>query len=194
MTCDDLVEEVRGALREVREQVRAELEPLTVEQLAWQPAPERWGAGHCLVHLRDVGTHSLPEVRGGLDRARRKGTRKSAAPYRPGWLGRRLAEGMTPGSGVSLKTPARFRPSTVPGTVVSDHLEHLARYEALLEQAHGLDLSAVRVASPSSRLIRLRLADMLLLLANHERRHVRQALDVLAEPGFPGPAPARPGP
>ena len=61
-----------------------------------------------------------------------------------------------------------------------------------LQRANGLDLERARVTSIASRWVRFPLGTGFALIAAHERRHLRQALNVSSMPGFPGAPAARP--
>ena len=54
-----------------------------------------------------------------------------------------------------------------------------------LRQANGLDLSRARVRSPAVRWLRLPLGSGFALVVAHERRHLKQARNVIADPAFP---------
>ena len=54
-----------------------------------------------------------------------------------------------------------------------------------LRQANGLDLARARVKSPAASFLRLPLGSGFALMVAHERRHLLQARNVIADPAFP---------
>jgi hypothetical protein len=87
------------------------------------------------------------------------------------------------------KAPAVFAVSTN-----SNHRKDdvLAAYRAtgdawlaLLESARGLDLRRVKTTSPVTRFMRFPLGAYFRVSTAHERRHLWQAEQVAAAPGFP---------
>jgi hypothetical protein len=56
-----------------------------------------------------------------------------------------------------------------------------------IRSADGLDLRAVKLASPVSLLIRLNLGDAFGILVFHAQRHLLQVGRVINAPGFPKP-------
>ncbi|HEX5580297.1 MAG TPA: hypothetical protein VFX39_01900, partial [Gemmatimonadaceae bacterium] len=54
----------------------------------------------------------------------------------------------------------------------------------LIDRAHGYDLRAIRIHSPLSRLLTLRLGECLEMLVVHELRHLEQAERVREAAGF----------
>jgi hypothetical protein len=61
------------------------------------------------------------------------------------------------------------------GAVRRDLFALLERLEAALREADGVDLAAVKVASPVSGLLKFRLGPAFRLLAGHTERHLIQA-------------------
>ncbi len=158
--------------------------PLTSEQLNWKPAPQRWGVAQCLDHVITVNRLYLDRMREALPEAR---PADPGRPFRPGPLGRRFAEALGPGAPRRMKTVRRFAPSAsaLPSGIVDDFTEQQLELEDVYGQALAVDLTRTRVASPASRLIRFRLGDILVLLANHQERHLGQAERVTKTDGFP---------
>ena len=71
-----------------------------------------------------------------------------------------------------------------PLATVDQEISELLREEAV-RQASGLDLRRAKVMSPASTWIKMSLNSGFALMATHERRHLWQARQVLAAPGFP---------
>jgi len=170
---------------QVEARIRDLAEELTDLRINWKPAPDRWSVAQCFDHvLKSNGLYL-----NGIDRV--WATARAAdpgSPFRPGPLGGRFAASLGPGAKRKLPAPATFAPaaSDIPARVVDDFIAQQAELRGMYERARGVDLTRTKVASPVFRLIRFRLGDILMLLANHQERHLQQAERVTQEVGFPG--------
>lgn len=172
--------EVDGISRRVRDRFGA----LSSAQVAWQPAPERWGIGQCLVHLARVNELYRVRLTPLLHDARARGL-GARRPLRGSWLGRWFTRAVGP-EGRPVRTPPVLRPrrEAVDNALETFFAEQV-RLQTLLDESRGLDLDRVRVSSPVSRLLRFHACDAFRILVEHEKRHVAQAEHVAAAPGFP---------
>lgn len=57
----------------------------------------------------------------------------------------------------------------------------------LLDEAAGLDLNHTRFVNPFISVIRFSVGTGFQVITSHERRHLWQAANVRANPGFPAP-------
>ena len=187
LECDALVADLLADLDGLTDEVGRRFGTLTDEQLAWQPSPDRWGVGHCLVHL----TRSNESYRVVLDPAFRDGRARNvvaAGPLRGGWFGRWFTGAVGPKVPMRVKAPAAVRPESaaVQAGSIEGFLAEQLRTRALIEEARGLDLDAIRVVSPLAPWLKFRAGDALRIVVEHEKRHVKQAAAVLEDPAFPG--------
>ena len=122
-----------------------------------------------------------------IERARARGMRRGAEePIAKSFIGRRLIAAMRPGSSVRARAPKVFRPEDKPPPKSWRHfLAGQATTAGLLRDAGGLPLNRLHVASPITRLLRLRLGESLVLLVVHQQRHLLQAPRVREDPHFP---------
>ena len=179
-----------AALREQLQAINTDAETLlrglNEAQFNWRPAPRFWSIAQCLAHLNRFGQQFLPTIAEGLAQAAvHNGA--PAASYKLSWLERRFCLLLEPPVRARFKAPARFMP--VPDQrlaevrqefqAVQDHLA------ALLQQAERLPWETIKVASPRSALLKLRLPAMLLVVLAHERRHLWQAWQLRKQPAFP---------
>jgi hypothetical protein len=171
---------------------RALVAGLTAAQLLWRPGPERWGIADCFEHLVSTGAAYYPRVSAALAAAPPEGpasrARWAAVPYRPTWFGRWFVRAAGPGG-----RPIRARGPFVPPPATPDapvrFLGQQATLRTLLDQAEGRDLRGIKVRSPLSRWLTLRLGECLEMLVVHQLRHLEQAERVRAAAGFPAPNP-----
>jgi hypothetical protein len=191
LSCEELLDDVGGELDALTHRVRERFAGLTREQLIWQPDPDRWGVGQCLVHLARINELYRARLAVALQKGRGRGC-TSRGPLRGTWFGRWFTSAVGPEASRRTKTPPHFRPrrEVVAGVPVETFLEEQGRLRTLVEEARGLDLDRIGVTSPASPLLRLRASDALRVLVEHEKRHVSQAEAVLSAEGFPGQGPS----
>lgn len=182
---------LEGLLREA-EGVHPETEQivsgLSAPQLLWRPSPDAWSIAECFDHLVVTGEQYYPRVRRAIEETRRRGLTRRG-PFQASWFGRKFVESAGPKIRFRIKAFKVFRPAPQPPA--DSHrafLEQQATLIDLIHQADGLDLSAMRVPSPVSRLLTLRLGEALTMLVVHEYRHLGQAARVKQAPGFPSAA------
>ena len=167
---------------------RALVAGLSDAQANWQPGPGTgWSVAQCLEHVGIANevyvSHFLPVAK----RARAAG----AGPFRglhPTWIGRWFAGSMEPPPRQKTKTFKNLvPPSSIPvARALADYLASHDRFRELVAAAAAVDADRVVTSNPFIRAVRMRLSTALLVVPAHERRHLWQARQVLAAPGFPG--------
>lgn len=190
LSCDDLLDDVGQELDALTHHVRERFADLTGEQLLWQPGPQRWGVGQCLVHLARLNGLYCERLAVALEKGRSQG-RRSRGPLLGRWFGRWFTSAVGPDVRKRVQTPPVFRPrrEIVAATPVRTFMEVQGRLRALVEEARGLDLDRIGVTSPASSFLRFKVSDAFRILVEHEKRHVNQADAVLTAEGFPGSRP-----
>ena len=160
---------------------------LTDTQANWQPGGGTgWSVAQCLKHLSLANgvyvAHFLPVA----ERAR-SGPHRAFAGLHPTWFGRRFVASMEPPARRKIKTFKNLvPPSSIPlATALADYLASHDGYRQLVTIAGEVDTDRVVTANPFVRAVRMRLSTALLVVPAHERRHLWQARQVLAAPGFP---------
>lgn len=183
---EELLDDVGRELEALTDGVRMRFGGLTSEQLVWQPGPERWGVGQCLVHLVRLNELYRPRMAAALELGRTRGW-KAGGPLRGSWFGRWFTAAVGPGGGKRVRTPPLFRPrkELVTQAPVASFIEEQRRLRGLVEEARGLDLDRIRVVSPASSFLRFRVGDAFRILVEHEKRHMLQAEAVVGAEGFP---------
>jgi hypothetical protein len=172
--------ERRQSLESLGDIVRKQFAPLSPNQLAWSQAPREWSVGQCLDHLVVSGNLYLDKMAPLFQAAR-----PSDRPVRHSATGRLIGNMVRPECKLRVPVPKAFEPRhDFPADVVDQLLDQFDRLLKILDNAYGKDLSA-KVASPASKLVRINLADVLLILTEHSRRHVLQAQTISLMPNFP---------
>ncbi|HEX9705285.1 MAG TPA: DinB family protein [Gemmatimonadales bacterium] len=181
------LQEMLEQIEKVKAEGRALVAGLSHEQFNWRPAPNRWSVGECLDHLNTI-RKVFPAIDHTIDEAERRGL-KSVGPFRYGWWSRLVVRSMEPPPWFRMRTfPMLFPASTplAPSEVLRDFLELRDQLGQRIRRADGLDLKRAVVQSPVSRFVRLPLGAYFAFLLAHDRRHLWQARQVIATPGFPG--------
>jgi len=179
---DTLSPQLEGLRREFQaagHNVEELLAGMTEEEFRTRIRPEQWSVGECLGHLNAVARLYQPVLERAIEEGREKGY-FGTGPFGHGvmgWLSVRLME---PPPRFRLPAPRPFQPvDHGPLREVKREFDQSReRFVAALDDAGGLDLSRIKVASPASALVRLNLAAAFAFLAAHERRHLWQARQV----------------
>ena len=152
----------------------------------WQPKPGTWSLGQCLDHINVTSRKFLDSMEPVIAAAR-SGGQLSEGPYVYGFLGRMFQRMTLPPAKRRFSAPAMFRP--VEGkkmeAVASEWAQVHERMKKVIENASGVDLQRVKVASPASNLLKINLGMGFWIMTAHEKRHLWQARNVRNTPGFP---------
>lgn len=144
-----------------------------------RPTPLSWSAAECLAHLSISSELFVPVLRAALERARRSGKRRGA---RMDLLGRILAWFLEPPIRRRMKTSAPFVPKST--RAKADAFGEFASLQEklidLVRDAGDADLR-VKIVSPFDRRVRYNLLSAFHIVAAHERRHLWQAEQAVAE-------------
>jgi hypothetical protein len=160
--------------------------PLTDEQFFWSPPTGGWSVSLCLDHLNVSARVYLPALDEGIADAIRRG-RYGEGPFRYNLLARLFVRSIEPPVRMKFRAPRVFAPG--PPRPRQETLAAFRAYQVQfvdrLRQANGLDLARARIMSPGSRFLRLPLGAAFALMVAHERRHLWQARNIVADPAFP---------
>ena len=171
----------------VRQDVRALVPGLTPEQLRWRSSPNAWSVLECIAHLNETARQYAPVIHAAIDRARASEW-FGRGPFHYGLLERWFVRLMEPPPKFRVRrTPFPPDLSGPPDAVLSEFDQLHSELAGYVRTAIGIDLARTKVESPASRSLKLSLGQVFALLAAHGRRHIWQAKQVLAAPGFPAP-------
>ncbi|GLC24752.1 DinB family protein [Roseisolibacter agri] len=156
---------------------------LDAARLLWRPSPERWSVADCLEHLIATGVVYHPRIRAVLATATRDAALDDAR-WAPTWFGRLFVRAAGP-HGRAVRARGPFVPPPGRLDACPRLLAQQRELRALIEDAHGTDLRALRIESPLSRVLTLRLGEAFEMLLAHQQRHLAQAWRVRQSVGFP---------
>jgi len=160
--------------------------PLSEAQFHWRPAGDRWSIAECLEHLNATARHYLPALDDGIAEAIRLGT-YAEGPFEYRWYGRLLVRLIEPPPVFRMTVTPQVQPATDrPKRATANGFgAYQVQYVDRLRQSNGIDLATARVRSPMAAWLRIPLGCGFAAMVAHERRHLWQARNVLAAPGFP---------
>jgi len=176
----------RQQFEQIADDADALTAPLSDDQFNWRPPSGGWSVAQCIEHLNVTARVYLPKLDEGIADAIRRGL-YGEGPFRYNWFGRMFVRSQEPTTRMKYKTAKVFTPA--PARPKQETLAAFRAYQVQfvdrLRQANGLDLARARVKSPAMSLLRLPLGSGFALMVAHERRHLQQARNVMAEPTFP---------
>jgi hypothetical protein len=178
-----LIDEIHAAEADARALASA----LTDAEANWQPGGGAgWSVVQCLDHLAISNRVYTDHFLAVAERAAGGGAGQFTG-LRPSAIGRWFVRSLEPPPRQKTKTFKNLvPPSSLP---VADALAHYVAshepYRRLVAMAADVDPNRVVAANPFIGWVRMRLSTALLVIPAHDRRHLWQARQVLAAPGFP---------
>lgn len=139
--------------------------------------PARWSVAECVAHLNLTGAAYVNILREAIDRGKGMAESPFTGRHRRDFMGWLLWKTMPPPVRMKVKTTAAFIPqSTAPVAELEAEFVRLQdRQLALLEEADGLPLGAIKVQSPFNEKVKYNLYSCLTILPPHQHRHLWQA-------------------
>lgn len=173
-------------ISEISQKAGEKFSGLSEKQLNWKPEPKKWSIAQCLDHLIVSNKTYYPSFEKLISHSYRLSFFQKINPFKK-MLGPIMIKYMSNDGKKSFKSPKMFEPtsSNITSRIVSDFNDHQEEMKRYYQRLGQLDTKNLIVASPVSALITYTLADAMELLAVHERRHLKQAENVLNHPNFP---------
>jgi hypothetical protein len=171
-------------------QIKREVEEITTglsdSQLDWSPDRNTWSISQILEHLDKVGELIVDPLRKGIEELKTRGLR-GEGPFRYSFIERLFIRMLSPNPPFRSPVPPQYVPAAA--GAVKDPLPRFLKlqdeFRALLQEASGLNLTALKVVSPASRVVRLSVGAWLEAMVAHERYHLLQIHALRKRPDFP---------
>jgi len=175
------------------EEVESELSEATAR--AWQlvrttdgriftvrPTPRDWSAAECLSHLSLSTEQFLPVLQKAIEDARARGLTSKKKPAMD-VLGRTLRWFLEPPIRKRVKTAGRFVPRSAraKAEAFGEFATLQSKLVDTLHAAEGLDMRKIKIVSPFDRRVKYNLYSAFRVLVAHQRRHLWQAEQAVAE-------------
>ena len=175
---------ITSTLADIAADVRAEFGGLTPAQLNWKPGADSWSVAQCLDHLIKTNTEMLPAINKKIAGARNS-LWEQWSPL-TGFFGGFLSKAM-PKDDKKYKAPSKtiVPPSNIDADVVERFEANQAIVIEKIKALSDMDWERSVITSPFMGLMTYRISDGVVILVEHEKRHVRQAKRVMQAPAFP---------
>lgn len=175
----DPLDEVERELNEATRRAWTLVQSTDGRMFTVRPTPLSWSAAECLAHLSISSEQFLPTLGEALARAKTSGRRGKP---KMDLLGRVLAWFLEPPIRKKVRTSAPFVPKST--RAKADAFGEFAALQEklidLLREAREADLGT-KIVSPFDKRVRYNLLSAFRILAAHERRHLWQAEQAVAE-------------
>lgn len=177
----DPVAEVEKELNEATRRAWTLVQSTDGRLFTVRPTTQSWSAAECLGHLSLSTEMFLPVLRKAIDDGRKKKQKKNGKP-RMDLFGRVLAWFLEPPIRTRLKTAAPFVPKSTraKAEAFGEFASLQEKLIDLLRESRDVDLRA-KIVSPFDKRVRYNLFSAFRVVAAHERRHLWQAEQAVAE-------------
>lgn len=175
----DPIEAVEKELNEATRRAWSLVQTTDGRLFTVRPQPSRWSAAECLAHLSISTEQFLPVLRKALDKGRKGKAKRSP---RMDLLGGILRWFLEPPIRRRMKTAAPFVPKSTraKADAFGDFAALQEKLIDLLREAREGDLRE-KIVSPFDKRLRFNLYSAFRIVAAHERRHLWQAEQTIAE-------------
>ena len=180
------IQEILQKGNEAKQKVKAEFSQLTTTQLNWKPGVDSWSIGQCLDHLIIADCLYFPALKKITEKRLEMTFWETWNPL-SSLFGKMLATQIKEKPTKKMIASGVFLP-----TQSNINIEILERFQkhldSLLEYIAGcsrLNIDKIHITSPVSKLITFSVRNALLLLIQHEHRHINQAIKVKKTKEFP---------
>lgn len=182
------LEKLRNEYRDIIRRCEDLTNGLTNEQINWRAAPDKWSIAECLSHLTITNNLYFKNAEPVIDKALAK-IQTGDNPIKIGLVGK-IFMGFEPPPKRRFKVPKLFSPrkdstQIYTSEVIQDFILSKNNMIDLIEKSDGLDLNKVKVASPVTKMIKIRLGEYFSIMAPHDRRHLWQAENIKKSENFP---------
>lgn len=172
----DLISDAETLADEARETFGG----LSKEELNIKPSSVEWSIAQCFDHLNTVSGQYFPQIQKVAD-----GTHVnnwfSKIPFIPDKVGGLLKKAVSPDSKRKHKAPPTFVPSEseISESIIDDFCRVQETLIALMDATKDQDVNEIKIPTPITPIINIRLIDAFEIFILHEKRHFGQAKRVL---------------
>ena len=171
---------------DAREKAKASFNQLSLAQLDWKPAEESWSIGQCLDHLIVSDCSYFPALK-------RIAEGKFKMSYWERWspfsslFGKILTSQIQDLPKKKLKAPLIFYPSphTIDAVILERFYKHFDTLLEYIVSFSKVDIDKIHITSPALKFVTYSLRRAIVLIIQHEHRHINQAIAVTQLKGFP---------
>lgn len=155
---------------------------LSVDEAFFQqpPSNNRWSIAECYSHLINYGNLFFDNLTSTFANTEQL-TENADRPFPPRWIFRKLASFFEPPYNFRMKTIKQMKPDPVSGynrmELLDEYMNLQDRLISQLEKGEHrhVDLSEAKMKHPIVPLLKMTLADCIIVIEAHQRRHQWQA-------------------
>ncbi len=190
MRSEVLIHDVKLITQYGIEFVKKKLIHLAPNQLNWSPTASSWSISEILGHLNAYTVFYNASLTERLNTTRHTTPSES---FLSSPLGKSAWKSMKLGKEHNIKrkfkSPKNFNPrletSLLSEHLVEDYIQLQNDFQVIVENSKNFNLRKVKTVISISKIVKLRLGDVLLFIAYHNERHIHQILTVLQHKNFP---------
>lgn len=170
-------EEYVASLEEQTLRAATLVEGLDVESLNWQPdGGKAWSVGQCVEHLCVANETVVPALRAAVEKNRAHLQRRTKAMEPAGWFSRSFISRMGPERKMKFPAPSNIVPQSRVQPGVASRFSVAQKLVTDFVGEYGqLELGSVRYKNPLVKVLNFTVDSGLLLMLNHNDRHLMQA-------------------
>jgi len=171
---------------DAREKTKTAFDHLSLTQLDWKPAEESWSIGQCLDHLIVSDCSYFPAFKKNMEGKFKMSFWEKSSPF-SSLFGKILTSQVQEFSKKKLKTPAVFYPSEdhIDAVILERFYKHLDTLLEYIASFTEVDVDKIHITSPALKFVTYSLRKAIILLLQHEHRHINQAIAVTQLKEFP---------
>ena len=177
-----MLEEVESELSEATSRAWQLVRSTDGRLFTVRATPRDWSAAECIAHLSLSTEQFLPVLQKAIDEAQKKGWKSQKKPAMD-VVGRALRWFLEPPIRKRVKTAGRFVPRSA--RAKAEAFGEFATLQSKLvdavHAAEGLDLRKIKVTSPFDRRVKYNLYSAFKIVVAHQRRHLWQAEQAVAQ-------------
>lgn len=176
MNSKELLELVFNYSTYIEEKIQIEFLPLSSELMNSKPTPESWSAAECFEHLLKTNGLYIPVIRNVLDKIEYQ-QHNSESEFKHTFIGKMIIKSVDPEQSKKYKSPKAFRINVneVRKDILQQFFNQHLQLNSIVKNFEGVDLTKIKIVSPSSKFVKYNLGDCLLIIAYHNMRHILQA-------------------
>jgi uncharacterized damage-inducible protein DinB len=179
MTQPEFLERIETDLRQLLEQLRTHIMPLSDEALQYRPSQEQWTIAECCAHLNLFTTLYLPRIEAAIHRAKaRKWAARPDVQIRYTLMASGDLRKVASDDTKKRRTKKRYD-TYAQGhdrTALKTHIIHLEQLLRHVAAARTVDINRAKVPRGPSGFFSYTLGNAFEWLTAHSQRHIRQML------------------
>ncbi len=179
MNTNSTLKKLESEILEMESQMRQQIENADDTALNWKANAESWSVLECLEHLNRYSEYYLPALATALQKA----PKAVQSDIKLHFLGRKSIEAVSLDHYKPQKTLKRMNPvsSKLDKSTLAAFMQHQQTLKGLVKQATTVNLNKKLVPVEFFKLLKLSIAETLIFMVEHEKRHMAQAMKALKE-------------